>query len=199
MNPLNFPSSILWHFYRCKYTTTIETSCQTFQTSNAHLLIKSGDYQEALKLAKAQLPNLKPRQLDPLTKQIYINAKEANRIVELARPYHLCKPWGIYRPAQHWKFPADVPPCPIHGVIYNGGDSDLRSLLPHERARIIHSWYTVKLYHESLSSSFDEEQRQVVHEQLQRVGDVQAELLDSLMLFVCENMDDNAMEVTCSY
>ncbi len=119
--------------------------------------------------------------------------------MEPAGSYNLRTPWGIYRLEHRWSFPANLPPCPIHGVIYDGGDSDLRSLLPHERARIIHSWYTVKLYHESLTPAFDEKQRQVFHEKVQRVGDVQIELLDSLMLFVCEHMDYDVMEVTYSY
>ena len=102
-----------------------------------------GKKQEALELANAQVPSPQPWQSDTLIKQIYFNAKDAARILGLASSHFLRRS------------PANATSCPIHGD--SGGFPDLRSILPHECARILHSWYTLKLYLESLSASFDQE------------------------------------------
>lgn len=137
-------------------------------------------YEKALRLAEAQVTNLQLRHSDALTSKLYLNAKDAARVCRLASLNFTSKPPLVL-----------VTPCPIHG---GGGQ---REILPHERTRILHSWYFLKLYAESLRA-LGQPQYQSLTKELWAVSALQAYVLWSMVIWVCEGMDETAQEVRIS-
>ena len=117
--------------------------------------------------------------------KLYLNAKDAARVYRFAS-------WNFTA-----KLSVDAPTtCPIHGDGGSGSPSQ-RMILPHERTRIIHSWYTLKIHAESFSPALKQND-QPLAEELWAVDALQAYVLWSMVVFVCEDMDETTQEVRMS-
>ena len=138
--------------------------------------------QQALRLAEAQIQNLQLRHFDALTSKIYLNAKDAALVYKLASSNFTAR---LHVNA--------IPTCHIHG----GGSPNQREILPHERTRILDSWYFLKLHAESLTP-LGQQHHQSLNQELWAISALQAYVLWSMAVFVCERMDDTAQEVRIS-
>ena len=117
-----------------------------------------------------------------MTSKLYLNAKDAARVCELARQRFIAKPDAN-----------GITICRIHG----GGSPSKRELLPHERMRIINSWYLLKLHAESFKL-LGQQHHQSMTQELCAISLAQAYALWSMVGFVCGVMDLYAREVRIS-
>ena len=147
--------------------------------------------QEALRLAEAQVQNLQLRHSDALTSKLYLNAKDAARVCRLASKEFTAKS-DVNSDVN------SITTCRIHGGGDDGGGSpSQREILPHERSRILHSWYFLKRHAESLSP-LGQQHHQSLTQEVWAITAVQAYVLWSMVIFVCQNMDWDAQEVRIS-
>lgn len=117
-----------------------------------------------------------------MTSKIYLNAKDATRVYKLASLNFTAKP--------HVNA---ITTCQVHG----GGSPNQREILPHERTRILDSWYFLKLHAESLKP-LGQQHHQSLNQEIWAISVLQAYVLWSMAVFVCEHMDDTAQEVRIS-
>lgn len=115
-----------------------------------------------------------------MTSKIYLNAKDAARVCGLA--------------SQWFTTELDVDACPVHGGY---GSADQREILPHERTRILDSWYLLKL-HAEFFKLLGQQHHQSMTQELCAISPVQAYALWSMVVFMCVEMDLNAREVRIS-
>ena len=138
--------------------------------------------QEALRQAEAQVPNLQLRHSDALTSKLYLNAKDAARVCRFAILYFTARP--------HVNA---ITTCRIHGG-GDGGSPSQREILPHERTRILHSWYSLKLH----ADSFGQQHHQSLTQELWAISTLQAYVLWQMVIFVCDYMNETTREVRIS-
>ena len=135
--------------------------------------------QEALRLAEAQVPNFQLWHSDALTSKLFLNAKDAARVCRLAIYYFTAR--------THVNATTT---CRIHG----GSSPSQREILPHERMRMLHSWYSLKLHVES----FGQQHHQSLDQELWAISALQAYVLWEMVVFVCDYMEETAQEVRIS-
>ena len=165
--------------------------------------------QEALRLAEAQVPNLQLRRSDALISKLYLNAKDAAWVCRLASCYFTSQ-----------GNPNPITTCRVHS--WGDGSPSQRGILPHERARILHSWYFLKL-HTGPLLHWGHERARIVHswyllnlhtgpllhwaqqhhqsltQELWAMSALQAYVLWAMASFLCELTDENAGEVRISF
>ena len=157
--------------------------------------------QEALRLAEAQVPKLQLRRADALIGKLYLNAKDAAWVYRLASLEFAAK-----------SEVNTTTTCRIHG---GGGFPSQREILLHERTRILHSWYFLKLYAESLKPlklqhdqlliqelwaeiPLEQQHHQSLTQELWAISSLQSYVLWSMVIWLCERMDNTAQEVRIS-
>ena len=116
-----------------------------------------------------------------MTSKLYLNAKDAACVCRFAILNFAAKPYVNA-----------IATCRIHGG--GGGSLSQREILPHERTRILHCWYSLKLHTES----FGQQHHQSLTQELWAISALQAYVLWEMALFVCDCMDENAQEVRTS-
>ena len=146
--------------------------------------------QEALRLAEAQVQNLQLRHSDALISKLYLNAKDAARVCRLASEKFTARSYVNSNVNS-------ITTCRIHGGDNGGGSPSQREILPHERTRILHSWYFLKRHAESLSPLGQQHHHSLTQE-VWAISALQAYVLWSMVIFVCQGMDWKAKEVRIS-
>ena len=116
-----------------------------------------------------------------MTSKLYLNAKDAARVCRLAILNFTAK-----------RHVNAITTCRIHGG--GGGSLSQREILPHERTRILHCWYSLKLHTES----FGQQHHQSLTQELWAISALQAYVLSQMALFVCHHMDETGLEVRTS-
>ena len=114
-------------------------------------------------------------------KEVYSVAKEAHLVLELAG-----------RKFAKLVYTADT--CAIHTRHALHG----RLLMEHERLRILHSWYFLKLYTESYRLDQPGGQRQALDIELSTMDIAQLYVISEMNIFLCAFMDWNVQEVSAA-
>ena len=149
------------------------------------------------------------RRSDALISKIYLNAKDAAWVCRLASCYFTSQ-----------GNPNPITTCRVHG--WGDGSPSQRKILPHERARILHSWYFLKLHtgpllhwdherarivnswylltvHTRPLLRWAQEHHQFLTQELWAMSALQAYVLWAMVSFLCELTDENAGEVRISF